>query len=174
MLRVHLIYEDTETGLRAKQAVDRLGEQFNLETDACLTPWRFDRLWEPTLREQALEEAADADLLLVAAHGQDGLPPAVHGWLERWLCRSHPGPRAIVLSLDTRARGSAGADYILSALQQVARLAGVDVFPHFGPTLWPDWEVAFEQLHSRAETKASWMEETQDDVQPHMRWGINE
>jgi hypothetical protein len=174
MLRVHLIYEDTETGLRAKQAVDRLGEQFNLETGACLTPWRFDRLWEPTSREQALLEATDADLLLVSAHGEDGLPPAAQAWLERWLQLPHTGPRGLVLSLDTQARGTAGADYVLALLQDLARPAGVDVFPHFGPTLWPDWEAACDQIRTRAEFHALWMEGPQIEDQSYLRWGINE
>ncbi len=173
-LKVHLIYEDTETGLRAKQAVDRLGERFNLETDACLNPWRFDRLWEPTLREQALNEAAEADILLVSAHGQDELPPAILAWLEQWLASDHAGPRALVLSFDARARGSTGANQILASLHAAARLAGVDVLPHFGATLTPDWEMTIEDLHYRAEAQTVLLNDALLQVEQHTRWGINE
>lgn len=173
-LYIQMVYEDTATGLRARQALDRLAFNLKLETDFHVDLLRFDFLWEPAFREQALEHAADADILLLSAHGQDGLPLVVSSWLAQWLARELGRPRALVLSFDEDASGSVAANRILASLQAAAQPAGVDVFPHWSQTLGTDWNVTIQGVQYRAETKTTLLDEALRQVEPHSHWGINE
>src|SRR5262245_55640467 len=80
-LRVQILYEDLEAGLRAKQTVDCLEEQLGSTANFWLSLWRFDLLSEPALREEVANEAMRADLLLLSAHGKHGLPEDVSTWI---------------------------------------------------------------------------------------------
>src|ERR1043166_5679342 len=87
-LRVQMVYEDAETGLRAKRALESLAGHLELDADFNIGLSRFDLLREKAFRELAAREAEGADILLLSAHGNETLPPGVLAWLEEWLIRN--------------------------------------------------------------------------------------
>lgn len=175
-LRVQMVYEDAETGLRAKRALESLAGHLELDADFNIGLSRFDLLREKAFRELAAREAEGADILLLSAHGNETLPPGVLAWLEEWLIRNAGEPRALVVSLDPDVAGSAEANGILSALQTVAEPAGVDMFPHFGRTMSSGWQTSADDIHYRVETRTALLDEALHRVEldSHRYWGINE
>jgi len=171
-LDVQLIYEDAKTGARARQVLERLAEQLKLEAELQVNLLRFDLLGEPELSGLVGDGGSDADILVLAAHGQSELPAPVRAWLDRWLGRRLGSPRALAVSLDAGTEGTAPAKNILASLQAAARLAAVEVFPHFGGT--PTSDLTFEDIQYRAETKTALLEESLQRVESHSHWGLNE
>ena len=126
-----LVYEDVATGLRAKRALDQAMLRMAVDTDVHVNAWRFDLLREPALHQQAVEEAAEAEIVFFSAHGCEELPATVSLWFQQWFaCRGGVEPRALVVSLDLVERETPAANQMLRELRQMARLAGVDVFLH--------------------------------------------
>jgi hypothetical protein len=173
-LCVELLYEDAQTGLRARHALDGLADALKLEADFHVDLLRLDLLRDPALREAAKEQAACADILLLSAHGWEGLPTFVSGWLTQWMEHDAGRPRALVLSLDAGAGASIAASRLLTSLKAAAGTGGVDVFSHFSDALGSDWTMTMENLQHRAEARSSVMDETLRRVEPYSHWGINE
>ena len=175
-LRVQLVYEDSQTGLRAKEALESLADHLNLEADFYIGLSRFDLLREHEFRELAAREAEGANILLLSAHGQDALPPGVLSWLEQWLARNAGEPRALVVSLDPGSEGSPAAGQILASLESAAQPAGVYVFPHLGQVTEPDSQTTIEDIRYRAETQTGLLDEAlhRFELGSHRDWGINE
>ena len=133
-LDVMLVHEDLPAGRRGKEVLDLVA--VNLEPDAnfLVNLWNFEILRDPALQDQAVLDAARADIVLLSAHGRAKLPAAVRAWLEVWLDRKGDSPCALVVSLDTGVRESTAANSVLSYVHALAWQAGVEVFPHFGAT----------------------------------------
>jgi hypothetical protein len=88
-------YETFELGLSAKALFDNVREQLDPDCETGLRLWSFELLQVPRLCKASAVEAAEADMILVAANEQPKLPSAVDGWIELW--RSHIKRRPITL-----------------------------------------------------------------------------
>lgn len=175
-LSVLLLYEDAPTALRAKQLVDQLAEHAHLVASFQLSLCRFDLLDVPALRELDTGESCTLDLLLLSAHGDSDLAPAVWAWLDRWLVCNPERPRALVVSLDGHTRNSASANQILYFLQAAADRVGVEVFSHFGETHASELDSAIANIRYRAETTSALLDESlhRSGSQTFRFWGIND
>lgn len=131
ILDVQLLYEDTETGLRARRALGQVQEQ--LEFKCHLKLWRFDLLREPGLRELVAHEMETADLLVISFHGPDSLRGSVGDELEKWINRRCSTPRALVLSQDLKTGSHAGTEELVERIRARAELRAIDIFHHFEP-----------------------------------------
>ena len=67
-----MVYEDVATGLRAKEALDQTMLRLAVDTDVHVNAWRFALLREPALHQQAVNEAADAEIVFVSARWSRG------------------------------------------------------------------------------------------------------
>src|SRR5215467_8731998 len=74
VLEVLLVYEDLSSGLRGKTAVDRLGHSVREEVDLHLSLLRLDLLESAVCGEAAGRALGKADVLVLAARAQEGLP----------------------------------------------------------------------------------------------------
>src|SRR5262245_57788797 len=74
---VVIAYEDFETGKNAKKTYDFLVEHLGHECEFSNQMWKFDVLALPKLKEMAARDAADADIIIISAHGTSELPPEV-------------------------------------------------------------------------------------------------
>ena len=90
---VVIAYEDFETGKNAKKTYDFLVEHLGHECEFNNQMWKFDVLALPKLKEIAARDAAEADIIIIAAHGTCELPSEVKSWIDRWLREK---PRAII------------------------------------------------------------------------------
>lgn len=173
-LEVQVLYEDFQTGLRAKQAIDGIAIQLGVGTKFQMGLWRFDLLQEPALCAEVANAAVRADVVLLSAHGQHGLPEAVQRWLAGWLSRTSDEPPALVVLLDAAAQQTISAHHWLAALQLRVRPAGVELFPHFGELNPFAPNFTFET--NQPETTWAVLAETsrRPGTYLHRNWGLNE
>src|SRR5262245_65262142 len=81
---VVIAYEDFETGKNAKKTYDFLVEHLGHECVFSNQMWKFDVLTLPKLKEMAISDAREADIIIISAHGNNDLPPQVKAWIEGW------------------------------------------------------------------------------------------
>ena len=127
-----MVYEDLETGVRARQALDEALHRLAADADVHVRMWRFDLLGEPVSQQQAVNEASEGRIVFVSAHGSEEPPAGVRSWFEQWLSSKSDEPCALVVSTDTAAANTPAANQMTETLGTAARLAGVAVFLHFG------------------------------------------
>jgi hypothetical protein len=100
-------YEDVTTRNRALQFCDRLPKQLLGDFDFNCTWWKFDQLRDATLREQAVDSAAEANMIILSSHANKELPTSVKTWTETWLARKDHGKRTLLTLIDgAQQRGS--------------------------------------------------------------------
>jgi len=144
--KVVMVFEDFATGVRAKATMDRVLETLEAHFPFEIKFWRFDLLELEQFRELAATEAADADMVIVSAHGGPQIPDGFKSWLELWLNRHLSRECALVELLDSQGEGSRPWP-IDSLLRIVARKAHLEFFSHnVGPRveeamLEPYWDV---------------------------------
>jgi hypothetical protein len=174
-LDVLLVYEDAGTGLRAKQALDQTMLRLAVDTDVHVNAWRFELLREPALHQQAVNEAAEAEIVFFSAHGSEELPATVSLWFQHWLARRGGEPCALVVSLDTRERETPTANQMVVELSGMARRAGVDVFLHLEEAQ-VERVPALEEVQRRAELRTALLGEILRQAERHSYrdCGINE
>ena len=131
--KVVMLFEDFATGVRAKSTMDRVIENLESHFPFEIKFWRFDLLELLHFREMAATEVADADMVIVSAHGGPQIPDGVKNWLQLWLNRRLGGECALVELLDNQCDGS-GSWPIHDLLETIARKAHLDFFSHIvGP-----------------------------------------
>ncbi len=174
--RVLVIYEDLKAGLRAWHAFHRVMHQLDCLMDVTVNLWRFDLIGDPVLSEHTLEEAATADIVLLAAQGESRLPEAVNCWLRKWLENPGNKPSALAMSFDAAAGTQQHSHYLGRALQAMVPRAGVDLIlnaeAEFAMESERDMEGARHSADPRTFAGDQW---PQPFVRPPYRgWGINE
>jgi hypothetical protein len=173
-LNVMLLYEDAETGLRAKLSLAVVQERGLLETGFRTKLWRRDLLRTSGLCEQAAIEAAAADVIILSLHGHEGLPDEVTDWLSRWLAHKTDRPCALGVLLDAPLAAQGRVDPVANYLKRVAAVAGADLLWGFCEASSPGWD-ATEQRAAPRPRFDSW--EPSPDSYPAKQsshWGINE
>ncbi len=171
-----LLYENAPCAIRAKHLFDCVVDHVNLIVSFRLSLCRFDLLSSAASEGAEPDSLLDQDILLLAAWGHQDLPPCVWDWLDRWLARDPVQPRALVVSLDEKARHFPIAQQTQYFLQAAAYRAGVEVFSHFGETNGSELDSAIADIRYRADTTSSLLDQTL-----HRRssgefrfWGIND
>ena len=74
VFRVVLVFEDFNTGRRAKEAYDFLVANLTHEWQVTSEMWKFELLSSPELRKMAAKDAAVANLVIVSSRGDRELP----------------------------------------------------------------------------------------------------
>ena len=131
-VRIVLVYEDTATGLRARESVDAMSHQLRLDADLRIRLWRLDLLGIAGVREQVAIEAAAAHVIILSLHGNGDLPVEVRGWLESWLRHKEERAYAIGVLLDPPAVTQQRANWVIAYMRQIADSAGADLFCSVG------------------------------------------
>jgi len=169
-IKAVILYEGTSTGQRAmitcKRLIRRLGQDFEFETSL----WNFDVLCLPVLKQMAAQDAADANLVIIATHGQRVLPREVRFWLKSWLSQKREGIRALVALLASAGGESTGKSYLLDYLQEAAQNANIDFFSHTFPDL-PDNGSSADNPATEVNAAAVMFEQRRTT---YADWGINE
>lgn len=147
-LELLLIYEDGPTAQRAKRAVEAVLSTPEVNARPRFHLWRFDVLNDLQISARAAQEAAAADILVVAMHGRNRLASQAEAHLKQWVNLKRAKPRALVISLDAGVKPQAAANMTLSELRSAADRNGVSVMLHFGDLARPDTSNA--DLRSRS------------------------
>jgi len=126
-LKVVIIYDDFAAGQHAirtsKSLLDQLSD-FEFQT----TLWKFAVLRSPKLKEMAAQDAAEADVVIVAAHVRGELPTDIKSLLELWVERKKQGPTALVAMLGGAEGNIEGISQTQHYLQEVANRGHSDYF----------------------------------------------
>lgn len=80
-VRVAIIYEDRETGLRAKSFADRLVAAHACPRRSTDSLWRCELLEFPSIADEAARDAAGCEFIIVSLRGDDAIPFATRNWL---------------------------------------------------------------------------------------------
>jgi hypothetical protein len=136
---VVIAYDRADSARHAMSLVDglaaRFGGTFRIRRDL----WRFDILDLPAMQGEAATSAARANLLIIAADGDEDLPAPAKRWVRDWTAATVPGNAALAAALQTRAPHAQEPSTTLRFLREMAHQAGQEFFAgEFGPRPAPE------------------------------------
>jgi len=138
---VVIAYEDLDAGKNARRTYDYVAHQLGYDCQFTNEMWNFDVLGIPRLRELAARDARQADMIIIACHGETPLPDSVKAWIETWLYEE-VNSMALVALFDAAHLAKPGALRIRDYLADVARRGNMEFFAQTGP--WPAGAKAME------------------------------
>jgi hypothetical protein len=173
---VVIAYEDFETGKRAKETCDFIVEHLGRDCRFANQMWNFHVLNIPQVRQAAVQDALQADLIVLASHGARELPRGVQDWLEAWLAAG-ARPLALVGLFDGCAAAAEKLRALRAGLARVARRARCEFFAdpgHWPPATLPGARAVLDKVVGVPEKAVSALADAVQRGFPAMRWGINE
>jgi hypothetical protein len=125
-----MAYEDASLAERAQKAWDYLVSTLQGHHCSGLRLWQFDLLRTPEMRGAAAQDAAQADMILIATHGAGELPADVKEWIDGWLVQKrkaydHQSTLAALFDALPRTVGIPALAQF-AYLQRVARRGNMD------------------------------------------------
>jgi hypothetical protein len=167
---VVLAYQDFSSGIRAKEFFDRLVRDHGSLFHFLCHLWKFDVLLAPELGDQAVSDAANADMIVIAAHAQTELPHAVKDWVELWL-RQTRTPGALVALLEDVQPPVGSPFAVPNYLREVAERGQMKFFcDNLGS---PEIEFPFAVTETQQPSHFESGRNFRNSV-AHSHWGINE
>jgi hypothetical protein len=131
---VVVVYEAPAIRERAVRFCERLAiEQKSADMD--MDWWSFTLLSHPTMANNAVEKAADADVVVFAMESRGDLPEEIKLWIEKWLNKRGEREGALVGLLGQEEGMRDSATFREMYLRHAARRAGMDYLSHAAPTL---------------------------------------
>jgi len=97
------VYETLDAALRVRKCPTASRPTCNPPAN-CIATFGNLTCLPPSFRGKALAEASAADMIIIAANGDDALLETVKAWFEGWL-RKTPGRAALVALLDGKKNG---------------------------------------------------------------------
>jgi hypothetical protein len=82
---VVVVYEDAATRERAVTFCDQLVSRYWAKCEFDVSWWPFTMLDQAAAAKEAVERAAQADLIVFSAIPEGDFPPSVKAWVESWL-----------------------------------------------------------------------------------------
>jgi hypothetical protein len=118
-VRVVVVYEDYDAGKRAHLACQQILQTAHLDQELSPDFWKFEMFKLRGMRDSAVEEAAGADLLMLALHDGSMLPDGVQGWIQASL--KHPRrPKSLVVLLGPDSENVVEPPPVAGRLQALA------------------------------------------------------
>jgi hypothetical protein len=114
-------YEDSTTEARVNEFCGGLARQLGEACEFSKQMWLLTELRVPRLRAIAAEDAAQADLLIVAVHHCEELPAELEDWFEQWLAKKGKRATLLLALLDPVYSGVSAA--LRTYLENIARKA---------------------------------------------------
>jgi hypothetical protein len=126
--------------------------------------WTFHALAHPTLRDFTLEDAARADIIILALEAAADPPWMVRAWVDTRANRRIIDEGALVLLLAAPIEENSNPGGVEHYLREAARIARMDVFVNAHPVRLA------QQLHARCAPAAKPLRLSESG----RHWGINE
>ena len=126
-LNVVIAFEDVAAGRHAQQFYEHLTKRLGADFEFTRFQWNFNLLKDANVRDVAARDAATADIVIIAAHGDHDLPEHFRSWVQLWLGRN-ANPMALVALFDRPNCCEITRTLIRSYLNDVARIGGMDFF----------------------------------------------
>jgi hypothetical protein len=169
-----IIYEESDSAGTANALLQRASDHLGAATQWSVKPWRLDALKEPAFGLAALQDAADAHLIVLAVRRPTHTPSWLLTWLEVWAKRRHVQDAALAVFEGTG--GDTLSTVVTTELSELAQRHGLsficgDVSPA------QDESAAFRaDLHEREMAQTSTLTRLLEQAAPgnYQHWGINE
>lgn len=132
-LEVSLAYQDLMTGLSARKFLYDVLNHCEMQVEFSLTLWNLALFHLPEIREQAVLNACEANVVLVSLRGDSGLEPETESWLTEWIARRGADECALAVLIGCDAQRLDLIGQTLLWLQHVTRPTEVRLFVGFMP-----------------------------------------
>jgi nucleotide-binding universal stress UspA family protein len=129
VLRILVAYDGRDAARRAAELQSRLGTHFHGGLAIDYVAWCFSLLTHRQLSREAARQAEAADMIVIAANGEFGLPADVRNWIKHWVPRKLGMRAAFVLLLaGDESPGKAG---LIASLKTRVSAVGMDFFYNY-------------------------------------------
>ena len=122
---VVIVYEDFETGKRAKKGLDYVAEELGNDLEFRHSMWRLDILQDPKLNVLGAA-LAEADLLIISFRGEGQLPAKIRALIDERLVQTVNHQCSLVALFEGAAPATRSSVY--ACLATLARQHGLDFF----------------------------------------------
>ncbi len=129
VFRVVIVYDDFASGKRAMDTCNFLVCQLGGGIELRTSMWKFDVLRTAKLHQIAVEDAIEADVIIVANARNAGLPAEVKRWVDGWAMRKQGQAAALVALLDFTGEDVQESATVHAFLQGAAADAKIDFLP---------------------------------------------
>ncbi len=96
-MKAVIIYDDVASAARSVAILRRTLSLANVSAEWNIKPWCVDVLSLPMVADEALLEALDADIMVLAGPRVYSLSPSLNQWLESWGNRRQAADCALVV-----------------------------------------------------------------------------
>jgi hypothetical protein len=174
LLKAFLLYEDRATGLYAKESLDRFAHRVDFDLEYRLDVCRFDLLEDSNVRVSTAEQAAEADIVVLALRSGHDVPAGPRDWFNHWLRLKGDRTCALVILICDAPTSVAGAAQRRSDFIQIPPHANVEVFECVRSLDQAGIEMILQQLRFRENSSSEILDEILHRGDPFTHWGIND
>lgn len=150
-LNIVVLFADVVMARRSLRIYNDLIDQFAPDCVFNASWWQFDRLQRPEWSEAASHAAAEADIVMVAAHADDALPDVVKAWMHMTLGQSAKPDRLLIGLLGATTTLDRGESPVDRYLQTAAQEAGMEYLLHWSAFPSRMSNGSLEDIASRAQ-----------------------
>ncbi len=167
-------YDNFDSGIRAKEILDRLARALGSQLTMNITMWKFDMLELDKLQDMAASDAAEADIIIISTNGAGELSPGVQQWVELWLSRKQRESSAFVSLNEPDPDGTAESPAVGEYLQNIASRGNVTFFSQRGNLPVPDFQSTVQAIYHEAKQILSATEAILQRSSRLGGWSMNE
>ena len=125
-LRICVVFDEAANARSAEVLIARVTPGFRCDRRA----FRFDELSAPDRHKTAARNAADTDVLILAARGDRKLPSHIRYWLGLCFCLRDRDHEGALVALITKVQGVESLhSSIVKYLETIAIIGGMAFFP---------------------------------------------
>jgi hypothetical protein len=128
IFRVAVVYDDPGVAKRAMNTCQTLALQLSHDAGFRSTVWNAEMLRDERFNQQAVEDAADADMIIVAVRRSHELLEPMRIWMAGWIPKKQGQSSVLVALLDLENPDGtrAATSHLEHELEQAAARAGID------------------------------------------------
>ena len=156
---VVVVFEDAATRGQAVEVCDHLVQRFWTDCELAVSWWSWDMLEQPTQAQEAIQKAAEADLLIFAARTETDLPTPLQQWIETWLAMRGERDGALMSLFGKEAQAGEALAERHGYLRQVAHRGGMDYLTEAPQNLSFSIPDSLDWCSARAESVTSVLDE---------------
>lgn len=147
LIQVTGLYEDLESGVRAKALVECVQAGLELPARFKLDLWQFDWLGEAPVRNISLSTAKSSALVILSTRCASLLPPAVEDWIRVWSQHLIARDSALIVLLPKQRTSRLDNNLLRERLQYAAQQKHADFFCEYFDAPRARREAHREQAH---------------------------
>ena len=127
-LSVVTVYQDPLTRYWATELWERVGQLIHCG-EVCRKSWKISDLRQAAIFPDAVQAAAEADVLVISVRDAEELPAFLYVWIDGWMPRRAGRAGALVALIGMPAQPDKQCDHASQYLKAVARRTGLDFLP---------------------------------------------